>query len=278
MLTTKLVAVKPLVGELLAFLRGYTNAEQFRDLGCKFWDANANDPGILKHAPLTVPGKAGTEKYSNVWLSNKNRTGIDDLGRIYGAQWRDWQTYSLDGFADGKPVYCKGECIDQVAEALDKIKNDPTNRRIIINAWRPDEFDQMALPPCHVLYQFIVDTTNDVLNLCMYQRSCDMFLGVPFNIASSALMLSIFARITGLKVGTFTHFLADAHIYETHEKQVAMLLTRAPMKLCNVQMSVPRAKGNTKEEMISILEAIQPEDIWFEDYKHHAAITAPMAI
>ena len=243
LLTTKAMPLKSIKGELIGFLRGYTNAADFRDLGCKIWDQNANDPGL--------PGSP------NLWLTNPNREGEDDLGRIYGAQWRDWN-------AD-----FGGSSIDQVGVAVDKIKNDPTNRRIIINGWRPDEFHLMALPPCHVLYQFIVDTTNNLLHLCMYQRSCDSYLGVPFNIASASLFLEIMAHITGRIAGTFTHFLADAHIYVNHLEKVRHQLTLEPRPLPTIKFS---------DRQFSI-DTICPEDIELVDYDPHRwDSSAPMAV
>src|SRR5690606_34413872 len=139
--TTKKLAFKAVVGELIGFLRGYDSAADFRRLNCRIWDQNANENGQ--------------------WLSNHNRKGDDDLGRIYGVQWRWWNGSGVDE-------------LDQVMTELNDIRNNSTSRRISINAWRPDEFDQMALPPGHVLYQFIVNTERKELNLCMYQRSADL--------------------------------------------------------------------------------------------------------
>ncbi|MFM7460048.1 MAG: thymidylate synthase, partial [Burkholderiales bacterium] len=185
--TTKKLAFKSMCGELIAFLRGVSSAAEFRELGCAFWDQNANE--------------------NLAWLSNPNRKGVDDLGRVYGVQWRDWKR------ADGSSI-------DQVMSALHTIHERPTDRRIIVSAWRPDEFSQMALPPCHVLYQFIVNVERKEINLCMYQRSCDLFLGIPMNIASAALFLSIVGHLTGYTARHVTHFLADAHIYVNHLDQV----------------------------------------------------------
>jgi thymidylate synthase len=239
--TTKKLAFKACKAELIAFLRGYDNAAQFRELGCNFWDQNANE--------------------NKAWLANPNRKGVDDLGRVYGVQWRDWRVeYDI----------ISGEYItmDQVQNAVNTIINDPTNRRIIINAWRPDEFNQMALPPCHVLYQFIVNVEKRELNLCMYQRSCDMFLGVPINIASAALFLSIMARLTGFQPGTFTHFLADVHIYVNHIDQVKEQLGRAPLPLPKLILS----------DRDWDIDTITPDDIQLFDYVPHPAIKAPMAV
>ena len=220
----------------MGFIRGYDNAADFRELGCKIWDANANE--------------------NPAWLANPNRQGTDDLGRIYGVQWRDWNDYPGNG-------------IDQLERCYQTILTDPTNRRIIMSAWRPDEFSQMALPPCHVLYQFIVDTTNQRLNLCMYQRSCDMFLGVPFNIASASLLLSIMAKRTGYKPGVFTHFLADAHIYHNHFDQVREQLSRTLFTL--PQLGIISDHWTT-------WESIEPQDFHLIHYEHHPAIKAPMAV
>ena len=195
--TTKALAFKAVKGELIGFLRGYQNAEQFRKLGCNIWNQNANE--------------------NTQWLANPNRKGIDDLGRIYGAQWVDWK---CEPQIDEMTGFRYTPAINQVQEVIKKLHTNPTDRRMIINAWRPDEFDQMALPPCHVLYQFLADSKSKVLHLCMYQRSCDMFLGVPFNIASASLFLTIMANHSGYTAGTFTHFLADAHIYTNHIDQV----------------------------------------------------------
>ena len=243
--TTKKLAFKSMAGELIAFLRGYDNAEQFRELGCGFWDQNANE--------------------NQQWLNNPARKGCGDLGRVYGVQWRHWKK------EDGSEV-------DQVMNALNAIHSNPTDRRIIISAWRPDEFSQMALPPCHVMYQFIVNKERGELNLCMYQRSCDLFLGVPMNIASASLILIIFAHLTGLKPRTFTHFLADAHIYVNHVDQVREQLSREPLPLPTIEIDncIPAFNGsNFRPELIDL---IKPEDIRLVGYQSHTAIKAEMAV
>ena len=249
--TTKKLAFNACKAELIAFLRGYDNAAQFRELGCNFWDQNANE--------------------NKAWLANPNRKGVDDLGSIYGVVWRHWYKYhqiSPGGSPlENDPQFVRTE-IDQVQQAIDTIKNDPTNRRIIINAWRPDQFDQMALPPCHVLYQFIVNVEKRELNLCMYQRSCDMFLGVPMNIASAALFLSIMAKLTGYTPGTFTHFLADAHLYVSHLGQACEQLSRDPKPLPKLMLT----------DRDWTIDTIEPNDISLVDYQSHPAIKALMAV
>ena len=145
--TTKKLFFKKTVGELIGFLRGYDNAAQFRELGCDIWDQNANKHGTDLNGNFV----------ENKWLSNPNRKGEDDLGRVYGVQWRDWRVENSGS----------SNSIDQVQNVLTKLVEDPTDRRMIINAWRPDEFDQMALPPCHILYQFLANVSTNELHLCM---------------------------------------------------------------------------------------------------------------
>lgn len=248
--TKKLFFDTGVVGELVGFLRGYDNAADFRKLGCNIWNDNANK--------------------NKTWLANPNRKGEDDLGRIYGVQWRSWHSKTnLYHHPDDRAcVFMKTESLDQVQKALDTIKNDPTNRRIIVNAWRPDEFDQMSLPPCHILYQFLCNVERKELSMCMYQRSCDSFLGVPFNIASSALFLSIIAKLTGYTPRWFTHFLADAHIYVNHFDAVNEQLSRSPFILPKLQLS----------DRDWTVDTIEPTDIQLINYQHHPAIKAPMAI
>lgn len=139
-----------------------------------------------------------------------------NLGHVYGYQWRSWP--------DGK-----GGAIDQIANAVDTIRRNPESRRIIVSAWNVADIDSMALPPCHALFQFYV--ANGRLSLQLYQRSADTFLGVPFNIASYALLLMMMAQVTGLQVGEFVHTLGDAHVYHNHFEQVRLQLTRSPRQL-----------------------------------------------
>lgn len=243
--TTKKLAFRAVAAELVGFLRGYDNAADFRALGCKIWDQNANE--------------------NPQWLNNPARRGPDDLGRIYGVQWRRWRGAG-------------GQEVDQVKNALEAIHHRPTDRRIIISAWKPDELHQMALPPCHVLYQFLVNVERRELNLCMYQRSCDLFLGVPFNIASSALLLSFMARLTGYQPRHFTHFLADAHIYVNHFDQVREQLQRTPFPRPRLQINerVPMYRGGPVE--FGWIDRVEPDDFSLVDYRHHGLLKAPMAV
>ena len=150
----------------------------------------------------------------SIWDEWANENG--DLGPIYGHQWRAWPDY-------------EGGAIDQISNAIETIKNNPDSRRIIVSAWNVADLKDMALPPCHALFQFYV--ANGKLSLQLYQRSADIFLGVPFNIASYALLLMMMAQVTGLEAGEFIHTLGDAHIYNNHLEQVKLQLTREPRPL-----------------------------------------------
>lgn len=242
--TTKKLAFNGAKGELCGFLKGVTNAQDFADLGCGWWFDNANK--------------------NPAWLSNPTRLGEDDLGEIYGAQWRRWETRH-------------GGKIDQIDRVIQQLRTDPSNRRILFHAWNVGELDAMALAPCHVLYQFIANPKMKELHLCMYQRSCDMFLGVPMNIATSAMMLHLFARAIGYTPRVFTHFMADAHIYVNHIQQVKAQLAREPYLL-------PTLKLHPTYEVLhdltgaQICNFIQPSHFELVDYQHHDALPAPMAI
>lgn len=153
----------------------------------------------------------------NEWADDKG-----DLGHIYGYQWRSWPDY-------------EGGSIDQISEVIDQIKHTPDSRRMIVNAWNVGDLKNMNLPPCHMFFQFYV--ANGKLSLQMYQRSADIFLGVPFNIASYALLLQMVAQVTGLQAGEFVHTLGDAHIYRNHLDQVKLQLTREPRALPRMQIN-----------------------------------------
>jgi len=243
--TTKRLAYKSSLAEMIAFVRGYDNAAQFRALGCKFWDQNANE--------------------NAQWLANPHRSGADDLGRVYGVQWRDWRGSD-------------GGSFDQLAGALDTIRKDPTNRRIIISAWRPDEFSQMALPPCHVLYQFLVNVEQNTLNLCMFQRSADLGLGVPMNIFGASWLLSLVARLTGYQAGVFTHFLSDAHIYVNHIDQVREQIQRRPHALPRLRIDDRVPEFHRDGFHPEWLDLVEPSDFSLEGYSHEPAINMAMAV
>ncbi len=236
LLTTKKMYTKQLVGELLGFIRGYDNAEDFRSLGCTLWDDNANkDAG---------------------WLSNPNRKGEDDLGRIYGVQWRRWNNE-----------------FDQLEVLTHKLENNPYDRRMIVTAYNPSDVTQMSLPPCHMFFQCGIENGNELV-VNMYQRSCDMFLGVPYNIASYALLNHLLAEASGLKPGRLIMSLFDVHLYSNHLEQAKEQLTRIPLPFCDVEIPKREAAPNP----IEYLEVLSPEDIIFLNYQSHSPIKAPMAV
>lgn len=271
-ITTKKLAFKSARGELLGFFRGYDSAAQFRALGTKVWDGNANE--------------------TKSWLDNPARRGVDDLGRIYSKQWTDWRDwrevhseaeaqaltakgYALIAHDAGRDTWVLRKGINQLERALHAIMANPTDRRILITAWRPDEFDQMAIAPCHVDWNFLCDTESKTLHLCMYQRSFDTFLA--FNVAMGGLFLEIMAKLSGYTAGTFNHFIGDAHVYVNHVEQTLLLLSREhlPQPRLHLGDSVPTL--TSVDDIPGVFERIQPEDITLVGYESHAAIPAPMA-
>lgn len=176
-----------------------------------------------------------------------------ELGPVYGHQWRSWPDY-------------QGGTIDQIAKLVEQIKTNPDSRRLLVSAWNVAEVDQMALPPCHCLFQFYV--ADGKLSLQLYQRSADVFLGVPFNIASYALLLMMMAQVTGLRCGDFVHTLGDAHIYLNHLEQVNLQLTREPRPLPTMTLN-PEVKD---------LFAFRYEDFTLSDYNPHPHIAGKVAV
>lgn len=236
LLTTKRVPFKAVIAELCGFLEGATSAARFRELGTKIWDQNANE--------------------NKAWLANPNRKGEDDLGRIYGAQWRSW-------FADGgSSIFA----IDQIQNLIDGLINDPQSRRHIVTAWNPGEVGKMALPPCHILFQCNV-TNDNHLDLMMYQRSADLFLGVPFNIASYAALLHFLAHCAQLRPGKLHIVFGDLHIYENHIEQCSLQVSREPRILPELTIAPRFALHN-----------ICPEAFQLHGYDPHDAIKADMAV
>ena len=186
-----------------------------------------------------------------IWNEWADENG--DLGPVYGHQWRSWPDY-------------KGGTIDQIANVLDQIKHHPDSRRMLVTAWNPAEVDQMALPPCHCLFQFYV--ADGKLSLQLYQRSADMFLGVPFNIASYALLLQMMAQVTGLEAGEFIHTTGDTHLYLNHLEQAKLQLTREPRPL-------PKMKINPD---VKDLFSFKYEDFELTDYNPWPHIAADVAV
>jgi len=238
-MTTKKLAWKAVVSELLWFIEGSGDEGRLREI--LYGDREARtDHGVLKK---TIWSDNATAPY---WTPKAKYEG--DLGRVYGVQWRDFGG------------------VDQLVELVEGIKKDPQGRRHILTAWNPGELDQMALPPCHCFAQFYV--RNGKLSCQMYQRSSDFFLGVPFNIASYALLTHMIAQVCGLGVGDFVHTHGDAHIYSNHTDQVNEQLSREPLALPDLWLN-PDITDITKFTMA---------DIALLDYKSHDSIKAPMAV
>ena len=223
LLTTKKVFLKGIIHELLWFLSGDTNIKYLVDNGVHIWDSDAYRyygelcvrHGVLPVDMETFLAAAGVESPIDGYR-------FGDLNHVYGYQWRSWP----------RP---DGGSIDQIRQAVDLIKHNPESRRIIVSAWNVAEVEDMALPPCHVLFQFYV--ANGRLSCQLYQRSADTFLGVPFNIASYALLTMMIAQECGLQAGDFVHTLGDAHIYLNHFEQVDEQLSREPRALPRMRLN-----------------------------------------
>lgn len=270
LLTTKKLAFRLISSELLWFLKGDTNVRTLIQERNPIWDEWAFEQWVTSEEydgpDMTDFGRRATkdEAFNAVYKKQmtlfKERVLEDeefanmyaDLGPVYGKQWRCWATSS--------------ETVDQIAKVIDSIKNNPDSRRHIVSAWNPAEVDDMALPPCHTMFQFYV--ADGKLSCQLYQRSADIFLGVPFNIASYALLIHLIAHECNLEVGEFVHTLGDAHIYSNHMDQVKEQLARTPKKLPTLHLTI---------EGKSIFE-LATEDIQIEGYDAHPSIKAPIAV
>ncbi|MDT0110079.1 thymidylate synthase [Listeria booriae] len=270
-MTTKRVPFKLVVSELLWFLHGDTNIRYLLEHNNNIWNEWAFERWVAS-SEYTGPDMTDfglraeqDEAFKTVYLeemaSFKSRILADDvfaskygeLGNIYGKQWREWRTST-------------GETIDQLADLIEMIKTNPNSRRLIVSAWNPEDVPTMALPPCHTLFQFYV--ADGKLSCQLYQRSADIFLGVPFNIASYALLTHLIARETGLDVGEFVHTMGDAHLYNNHIEQVKEQLSRTPRALPKLVLS---------DKPASIFD-FDVADITLEGYDPHPAIKAPISV
>ncbi|MEM1008767.1 MAG: thymidylate synthase [Myxococcota bacterium] len=237
LLTTKKLLVRGIIEELLWFLRGETHVSSLQEKKVRIWDAWATEEECSRF------GRPEGE-----------------LGPIYGHQWRNFgATLQSDG------RYAK-DGIDQIAKVIQMIRTHPHSRRLLVSAWNPRESELVTLPPCHTLFQFHVQ--RDRLSCQLYQRSADVFLGVPFNIASYALLTMLIAQVCGLKPGTFVHTLGDAHLYLNHLEQARLQLSREPRDLPQM-----RIWANKSE-----LATYVAEDFHLEGYDPHTHISAPVAV
>ena len=265
--TTKKLAWKAVVSELLWFLEGSGDEGRLREILYGSRDAKT-DHGVAKK---TIWSDNANAEY---WLPHSKYPG--DLGRVYGVQWRHWRgkvvtadpefTHVHDSRLAGV-VNVKREHIDQLDNLIKGLMNDPNGRRHILTAWNPGELDQMALPPCHVMSQFYVNK-NKELSCHMYQRSVDVFLGLPFNIASYALLTHLLAQVCGLKVGELIISTGDTHIYKNHVEQVKEQLSRTPLALPTLFTNPP----------ILDITKFTMDDIHLMDYKSYDTIKAEMAV
>lgn len=255
LLTTKRVFLKGVIHELLWFLAGDTNIKYLVDNGVHIWDNDAYrfyKELCAKHGvePITMEEFLAASQQQTP--SPIEGYAYGNLNHVYGYQWRSW----------GKP---DGTAIDQIKQVIETIKHNPDSRRMIVSAWNVADVEDMALPPCHVLFQFYV--ANGKLSCQLYQRSADTFLGVPFNIASYALLTMMIAQECGLQAGEFVHTLGDTHLYLNHMEQVDEQLSRSPRALPTMRLN---------PEVKSVFD-FKYEDFTLEGYDPHPTIKAPMS-
>lgn len=271
LLTTKRVPFGLIKSELLWFIKGDTNIRYLLEHNNHIWDEWAFERYIKSddyqgpdmtdfgHRVLSDEAFKATYEEQHKLFCEKILTDRDfadkhgELGNIYGAQWRHWETKD-------------GSFIDQLQNVIDMIKTSPDSRRLIVSAWNPEDVPTMALPPCHTMFQFYVN--DGKLSCQLYQRSADVFLGVPFNIASYALLTHLIAHETGLEVGDFVHTLGDAHLYSNHIEQMEEQLSRTVR-------NAPKLILNQEKESVFDFEM---DDISLEGYDPHPTIKAPIAV
>lgn len=237
LLTTKKLHTRSIFIELLWFLRGDTHVKSLQEQGVTIWDEWATKEQCARFG-----------------------RSEGDMGPIYGHQWRNFgATQNPDGSY-------KHDGVDQISVLIETIKKNPSSRRLIVSGWNPKEADKVALPPCHTLFQFFI--ADGKLSCQLYQRSADIFLGVPFNIASYALLTHMIAQVTGLEVGEFVHTLGDAHLYRNHIEQATLQLSREPRALPRLTLL------NDRKNLFDF----QYEDFVIEGYDPHPSIKAPIAV
>lgn len=270
LLTSKRVPFGLIKSELLWFLKGDTNIRYLLEHNNHIWDEWAFER-YIKSSSYTGPDMTDfglrapkdpqfNESYQIEMKKFQDRVLTDpifaeefgNLGDVYGKQWRSWEMRN-------------GDTLDQIANVIEQIKQSPDSRRLLVSAWNPEDIPNMALPPCHTLFQFYVQ--DNKLSCQLYQRSADIFLGVPFNIASYALLTHLIARETGLEVGEFVHTLGDAHLYLNHLEAADTLLSREPKALPQLVI-----------ESDAAIDQIASDSIRVEGYQPHPSIKAPIAV
>jgi thymidylate synthase len=250
LLTTKKVFTKAIIHELLWFLKGSSNIDYLCQNGVSIWDdwpfAKYKNSADYKGETLKEFSKKIAEDaaFAQQW---------GELGPVYGVQWRSW-------------AGANGETIDQISQLIEQIKKNPNSRRLLVNAWNVALVDQMALPPCHTMFQFYV--SNGKLSCQLYQRSADVFLGVPFNIASYALLTHMVAQVCGLEVGEFIHTFGDVHLYSNHKEQALLQLSRDCRTLPTLQMNAE----------VNDIFGFKYEDFKILNYDPHPAIAGEVAV
>jgi thymidylate synthase len=250
LLTTKKVHLKAIIHELLWFIKGDTNIKYLVEHDVKIW----NEWPYQKYVhSKDYQGETLTEFVQKIKTDEEFAELYGDLGPVYGHQWRQFEGPN-------------GAMIDQLEYVLREIKHNPSSRRLIVNSWNAALVDQMALPPCHMMFQFYVN--DGKLSCQLYQRSADTFLGVPFNIASYALLTMMVAQVSGLEVGDFVHTLGDVHIYSNHLDQIKLQLSREPRTL-------PTMKINPN---VTSIYDFKYEDFTLENYNPHKAIKGEVAV
>lgn len=259
LLTTKRMAVKTMMTELKWFLKGDTNIKYLVDNGCKVWNGDAYKNYSISNFGKTI----NTEEQFIERIKTDSEFAMKwgELGPIYGKQWREWGSKYDTNYILGARKRVKPG-IDQIVKLIDNIKNNPDSRRLMVSAWNVDEIDNVVLPPCHYGFQCYVQ--NGKLSLMWNQRSCDTFLGIPFNIASYATLLLLLCKETGLEAGELIGNLGDVHLYKNHVQQAKEQIVREPFPLPTIELS-----------NVDILNGEWDYEI--KGYEYHPTIKAPLS-
>lgn len=284
-LTTRKLPLKSAIAEMVGFFHGVSSAKDFRELGCKFWDMNANE--------------------TKAWLENPLRKGVDDVGNIYGVLWNNWESFkfipaSIENNAKIQYLLSKGwiyvsdnyiDCesigepgvytilqrqINQLEEVVRKIMTDPSDRRIIVTGWDPAEYDFQSLPACHCDYKFTPFESDKTMDLVMTMRSSDGYLGIPSNIVTTAVFLYTVCRLTGYKPGTITVQMSNTHLYDNSFEAVALMLGRQHYPLPKLELSDNIKPLKDLSEIDGCFKRIKPSDYAVIGYNSHEAIAPVM--